>query len=118
MFDPSFTVFAPVNSPTGSLTLDGDVRDVVNYHIVGNSTIYDLSRMEKNQVYTIKADSGHSYVFKQGVDTLVNCAKIVAQPIVATDGVIYPIASPLRPGDGDRILDAIRNKKKIDCRNF
>ncbi|RKP05337.1 hypothetical protein THASP1DRAFT_32823 [Thamnocephalis sphaerospora] len=112
------TIFAPINSPTGNLTLHGDLATTVKYHLHVDTTMYDLSKLEKNRPYGGAARSGHIHVLKQGPNLLVNCVKVIARPIVARNGIIYPIESPLRPGDGDRILNAVRNKKKIDCRDF
>mgnify|MGYP005834287255 CR=1 FL=1 len=99
-----YTVFAPTNDafdklPEGtvdSLMKDKDqLKSVLTYHVVsGNMTKQDL--MDKDSVKTVQ---GESLPVKTTDGTLmIGNAKVIGDPIMASNGIIYPIDTVLVPG--------------------
>jgi hypothetical protein len=90
---PLFTIFAPIAHDAAYWRSLSNVEQEINYHIHPGK-FYDLGNLNTQYRYLVgengpivrRLESGHIQV---------DCTLIISKPIIARNGIIYPIYKPL-----------------------
>jgi transforming growth factor-beta-induced protein len=101
-----FTVFAPTNDAFAKTTLPADLllADILLYHVVsGNVLAADVV----NLPYADTVLGQPVFVKVDGMDVMINQAKVVVTDIQASNGVIHVIDTVLLPPTADIVDTAI-----------
>jgi uncharacterized surface protein with fasciclin (FAS1) repeats len=108
-----FTIFAPVVSSSAYWNSMPDLKQVIQYHI-STSEAYDLGSLDLEKKYLIGNNGPIVYKLESG-HVRVDCTVIASKPIVASNGVIYPIHRPLSPSQGSVLRTALKAGRKSVC---
>ncbi|RKP11019.1 hypothetical protein THASP1DRAFT_21350 [Thamnocephalis sphaerospora] len=101
------------------------LAEFVGYH-TAKDHIYDIGRFPQKTVNAITTilendtdNDPRLLVYNTGADATINCVKIYAQPIVATNAIVYPLESFVVPWTDNKIAAKIINAGKyISCEDI
>jgi uncharacterized surface protein with fasciclin (FAS1) repeats len=108
-----YTIFAPIVNDISYWKKMPDIKEAIQYHVlVGQS--YDLGSLEDGKKYLAGSNGPIVYELKSG-HLQVDCALIIAAPIMTGNGIIYPILKPLKPNIITSVLKAFKAGKSFPC---
>lgn len=93
---PSLTIFVPNNAAfqaIGNLLENPDndeLSNIIQYHAT-NQTIYDLTEADNESLVVTSLEGGDLTIHRNQGRYYVNGARIIAGPVVTTNGVVYVI---------------------------
>jgi uncharacterized surface protein with fasciclin (FAS1) repeats len=90
-----------------------NAKEVLQYHVISSNS-YDLGELNPYHRYLAR-ENGPIIRKLESEHIQVDCSLVIAKPIIAKNGVIYPIYKPLKPNILAGVVSAFKAGKPFPC---